>query len=400
MHNYTESAPGLSSYLRSLAPASLGFALPRGGGAVDEQAGDPDDDDGPSDGANADDLESGRRTAEVYLDSSARSPGRKEKLQRCMILRKSGGGSIIGNRADSQTEFLQLVTEDGDFLLAAKFFRQEGRVDIFLGSPGYVQQEDAPSPARPSSGSPRRYAPAFSMSHNEGLDEWLLVKSKCERCLSRPRWLSCKALGKGQQVACIRHCRVAVGKARVHNLDVHIPALFMGTEMEVWCPARIGYDLGRRAPPRRPTAPATGGGGAGGGEGGTDSTPGSPPSLTRRSRRHGTWSGAELPGPGAAAAGGGGGGVGDDGPSEPLHVRSRLPEWDEAVQCLYLNFDMPKILSSPQNFMLCVDTNVAGPAIICQHALISEGRYSLDFRHPLSAVQAFAIAVTTLLWED
>merc|ERR1712216_177037 len=73
----------------------------------------------------------------------------------------------------------------------------------------------------------------------EGLDEWLLVQAKCEYCAHRPQHLTCEFQGKGQQVACIQHCREEIHKALVHCMAVHLPA-----EETVWCPMRFGKDLG------------------------------------------------------------------------------------------------------------------------------------------------------------
>merc|ERR1712079_853783 len=68
------------------------------------------------------------------------------------------------------------------------------------------------------------------------------------------------------------------------------------------------------------------------------------------------------------------------------------------VESLVLNFQKrDNICSSPRNFML-EDGCGQDSRVILQHGRNGQCTWCLDFRHPLSTVQAFAIAMSSLEW--
>mmetsp|Transcript_18519 Transcript_18519/g.41951 ORF Transcript_18519/g.41951 Transcript_18519/m.41951 type:complete len:363 (-) Transcript_18519:77-1165(-) len=238
--------------------------------------------------------------------------------------------------------------------LTARYSAQEKRVEFF-----YASQDDN---VIPSSANEKR-RPAFVMTRSEDATEWLLLRTKCECCMQRPRHLTCEYMGKGQQVARIQHSRRMVGdvKARVHYVDVHVPPVLSGGDSAVWCPLWTGKDLGSRSPA-------------------------STPSGSQSPRRRRTLSDCQL---------------GDLLPSEedqPLKFHTRLPTWDPEVESLVLNFqDRNNLHSSPRNFML---TDEGGQdKIVLQHAQNDKTTWCLDFLHPLSEIQAFAIAMSSMEWQ-
>lgn len=243
----------------------------------------------------------------------------------------------------SSADEYHLVSDACVPLLNARFDRQQRRIDFFPPGGGASQQQQflpsSPSNADKSAGSapstPAR--PKFTMRYSEGLDQWVLMQSTCSRCAQRPWHLTCDFMGKSQQLAFFQHSRKPAGKARVHAVDMDIPML-VGGATSVWCPVAAGRDLGRQ-----PTR-------------------------------------------------------GEESCIESLHLSSQLPVWDEEVESLVLNFGNNRSVAvSPMNFMVRMDTSREG--FVFQHGKMGQNSYFLDFRHPLSTVQAFALALTSLLWD-
>ncbi|GJN01244.1 hypothetical protein PR202_ga18495 [Eleusine coracana subsp. coracana] len=129
-----------------------------------------------------------------------------------------------------------------------------------------------------------------------------------------------------------------------------------------------------------------------------------------------------------------GGGImdyGDDADKEsPLVLRNKMPRWHEQLQCWCLNFRGRVTVASVKNFQLiasvptqpscagvCVPSQPAPPAqmqpqcpqtqasssssscshdmVILQFGKVAKDVYTMDYRYPLSAFQAFAICLTS-----
>ncbi|CAA6667647.1 unnamed protein product [Spirodela intermedia] len=108
--------------------------------------------------------------------------------------------------------------------------------------------------------------------------------------------------------------------------------------------------------------------------------------------------------------GGGGGGDGDEeeGKAVPLVLRNKAPRWHEQLQCWCLNFRGRVTVASVKNFQLIAEGQPAAGAptpsqpppaehdkIILQFGKVGKDMFTMDYRYPLSAFQAFAICLSS-----
>uniref|UniRef100_A0ACD5T971 Uncharacterized protein n=1 Tax=Avena sativa TaxID=4498 RepID=A0ACD5T971_AVESA len=104
-------------------------------------------------------------------------------------------------------------------------------------------------------------------------------------------------------------------------------------------------------------------------------------------------------------------GGGEDGQSKerPLVLRNKVPRWHEQLQCWCLNFRGRVTIASVKNFQLIAApsqppagaSTPSQPAppeqdkIILQFGKVSKDMFTMDYRYPLSAFQAFAICLSS-----
>ncbi|KAK6131205.1 hypothetical protein DH2020_035053 [Rehmannia glutinosa] len=88
--------------------------------------------------------------------------------------------------------------------------------------------------------------------------------------------------------------------------------------------------------------------------------------------------------------------------SEPLILKNKTPRWHEQLQCWCLNFRGRVTVASVKNFQLvaAVDPSLDVPAseqdkVILQFGKIGKDIFTMDYRYPLSAFQAFAICLSS-----
>ncbi|XP_078434005.1 tubby-like F-box protein 8 [Wolffia australiana] len=97
----------------------------------------------------------------------------------------------------------------------------------------------------------------------------------------------------------------------------------------------------------------------------------------------------------------------------PLVLRNKAPRWHEQLQCWCLNFRGRVTVASVKNFQLIAETQAATMAattattttttttaveqekIILQFGKVGKDMFTMDYRYPLSAFQAFAICLTS-----
>ncbi|TKY57705.1 Tubby F-box protein 5 [Spatholobus suberectus] len=87
---------------------------------------------------------------------------------------------------------------------------------------------------------------------------------------------------------------------------------------------------------------------------------------------------------------------------EPLVLKNKAPRWHEQLQCWCLNFKGRVTVASVKNFQLVAaaepSQNVS-PAeqekVILQFGKIGKDIFTMDYRYPLSAFQAFAICLSS-----
>jgi hypothetical protein len=87
---------------------------------------------------------------------------------------------------------------------------------------------------------------------------------------------------------------------------------------------------------------------------------------------------------------------GDDGGHEVQELITKQPSWNEEVESLVLDFKGRHILSSAKNFQLALSQKPGH--VLCQYGKIGAQTFSLDFKYPLSVIQAFGTSLTTLFW--
>lgn len=159
---------------------------------------------------------------------------------------------------------------------------------------------------------------------------WRLVQGRCEHCAFVAPHRSCDNRGK-QQVASIFHTWTAVGEEASHRMQVNIPSTSAEGGRVVWCPCIGRGDLAK-APARVPAC---------------------------------------------------GDGV--------LRLRTKEPVWDSDADGLALDFKGRCVLASTKNFQAVLANKPR--RVVCQYGKIGPSSFGLDLRHPLSVIQAFAMAV-------
>ncbi|XP_041015468.1 tubby-like F-box protein 8 isoform X2 [Juglans microcarpa x Juglans regia] len=98
----------------------------------------------------------------------------------------------------------------------------------------------------------------------------------------------------------------------------------------------------------------------------------------------------------------------EDGKLRPLVLKNKSPRWHEQLQCWCLNFRGRVTVASVKNFQLIAATQPAAGAptpsqpappehdkIILQFGKVGKDMFTMDYRYPLSAFQAFAICLSS-----
>src|SRR5207237_787663 len=86
----------------------------------------------------------------------------------------------------------------------------------------------------------------------------------------------------------------------------------------------------------------------------------------------------------------------------PLVLKNKSPRWHEQLQCWCLNFCGRVTVASVKNFQLVVSvdpslsiSDAEQENLILQFGKISKDIFTMDYRYPLLAFQAFAICLTS-----
>ncbi|KAJ6412506.1 hypothetical protein OIU84_005539 [Salix udensis] len=98
----------------------------------------------------------------------------------------------------------------------------------------------------------------------------------------------------------------------------------------------------------------------------------------------------------------------EEGKERPLVLRNKSPRWHEQLQCWCLNFRGRVSVASVKNFQLVAATQPAAGAptpsqpaqsdhdkVILQFGKVGKDMFTMDYRYPLSAFQAFAICLSS-----
>lgn len=85
-----------------------------------------------------------------------------------------------------------------------------------------------------------------------------------------------------------------------------------------------------------------------------------------------------------------------------LILKNKAPRWHEQLQCWCLNFRGRVTVASVKNFQLVAATETSQPAtqsdhdkVLLQFGKVGKDVFTMDYRYPLSAFQAFAICLSS-----
>lgn len=90
--------------------------------------------------------------------------------------------------------------------------------------------------------------------------------------------------------------------------------------------------------------------------------------------------------------------------SAPGHtvLKNKAPRWHEHLECWCLNFHGRVTVASVKNFQLVATIDQSQPGgrgdeetVLLQFGKVGDDTFTMDFRQPLSAFQAFAICLTS-----
>ncbi|KAH7859795.1 hypothetical protein Vadar_005556 [Vaccinium darrowii] len=89
-------------------------------------------------------------------------------------------------------------------------------------------------------------------------------------------------------------------------------------------------------------------------------------------------------------------------PSGHTVLRNKAPRWHDHLQCWCLNFHGRVTVASVKNFQLVATLDQSQPGgkgdeetVLLQFGKVTDDTFTMDFRQPLSAFQAFAICLTS-----
>jgi hypothetical protein len=82
--------------------------------------------------------------------------------------------------------------------------------------------------------------------------------------------------------------------------------------------------------------------------------------------------------------------------SEWQRLVTKTPVWNDEVGSLLLDFKGRSVTPSAKNFQLAFGKSPEHA--VCQCGKIGDDKFSLDFKYPLSVVQAFGISLSTIFW--
>lgn len=85
------------------------------------------------------------------------------------------------------------------------------------------------------------------------------------------------------------------------------------------------------------------------------------------------------------------------GPLEPMVLKNKPPRWHDQLQCWCLNFRGRVTVASVKNFQLVEGGtgNDSDKPVLLQFGKIGKDTFTMDYRYPLSAFQAFAICLSS-----
>lgn len=88
------------------------------------------------------------------------------------------------------------------------------------------------------------------------------------------------------------------------------------------------------------------------------------------------------------------------GAKDCIELKTKLPKWNKQTKSLVLDFSGRVKKASARNFQLCPKEGEGkGEHVFLQYGKVKKNHYALDFRHPLSPLQALGIALSVKAWQ-
>merc|ERR1711907_135281 len=88
------------------------------------------------------------------------------------------------------------------------------------------------------------------------------------------------------------------------------------------------------------------------------------------------------------------------GAKDCIELKTKLPKWNKQTKSLVLDFSGRVKKASARNFQLCPKEGEGKDEhVFLQYGKVKKNHYALDFRHPLSPLQALGIALSVKKWQ-
>jgi len=82
---------------------------------------------------------------------------------------------------------------------------------------------------------------------------------------------------------------------------------------------------------------------------------------------------------------------------EVRRLVTKMPTWNSKVESMVLDFKGRQVHASAKNFQLVEEDRFEN--VVLQQGKLGQDLFSLDFKYPLTVVQAFGISMTTIDWQ-
>jgi hypothetical protein len=322
--------------------------------------------------------------------------------------------------SESKDNFRMVDEKSGALLLTAKRWKGDFYISMYEDFPqsfkgaGVGAGGVAPAPGSPQRrllAERRRYCSVLRL--NEAKNGYRLVSCACELCDQQLGKFSCGVAAspdERQVLAEIRHVtRIIAGtEIEARCLDVQLPALTEedASQRVVWCPRTMAHGVHGSIAEEHSRLRRQGSQGTSGAVGAAlrgvevihdpnedaETKDNSDDERERSQSSRGAASAKALDRRISNAAPSGGD-FAHNSDKDRYFFMTKLPVWNDEMGSLVLKFRNARVLeASSKNFILA-DKRDPERAIF-QLGKHSQGRFNLDFKHPISPLQAFGLALS------
>jgi hypothetical protein len=331
--------------------------------------------------------------------------------------------------SEGKDNFRMVDEKSGALLLTAKRWKGDFYISMYEDFPQSFKGASPKGGLAPAPGSPqrllaerRRYCSVLRL--NEAKNGYRLVSCACELCDQQLGKFSCGVAAspdERQVLAEVKHVtRVIAGtEIEARCLDVQLPALTEDdpSQRVVWCPRTMAHGVHGSIAEEHARLRRQGSSSSSGNTSGTGSSAAlrgvevihdpnedveSKDDSDDERERSRSSRGAALASSSASAkaldrrisnAAPSGGDFAHNSDKDRYFFMTKLPVWNDEMGSLVLKFRNARVLeASSKNFILA-DKRDPERAIF-QLGKHSQGRFNLDFKHPISPLQAFGLALS------